>query len=120
MATIVKQGSAAQALGIEAIVTVDEMPSNHRGKAIKDLSEFETFLTDNAAHAIEGVKDRNEREKFARVLRAAAAQIGCEVSTAYVEDEKRMYFRGYPEGTAPARGRRSVASRAEAVPATKK
>lgn len=112
MATVTKERQAVPASDeMPAIVTVDEMPATRRGRTPKDLSAFEKLLKDDKAHAVENVDDRNERERFARIIRSAAAQFDREVSTTYIEEEKRLYFRGYALGEAPARGRRSNASR---------
>jgi hypothetical protein len=97
--------------GMPKIVDVKEMPRPRRGRRGIDLSALEELLQDKNPHSFEGITDRNEREKWARRVREAAAHIGLEASTTYVEDEGRLYFQGYDLGTAPARGRRSASTR---------
>lgn len=96
------------------VVDVEEMPKPKRGRqSTIDLSPFVDLISDFDKHAIEDVDDKKKREKFSRYLRAAAKQAGLEVETTYQESESRLYFRGWPQGEAPARGRRSKSTRNE-------
>jgi hypothetical protein len=93
------------------IATVKEMPRPRRGRRGIDTSYLEELLQEGKPHAFENVEDRNQRERYARQVRAAAKKIGLEASTTYVEEEQRLYFQGFANGEAPARGRRSAATR---------
>lgn len=93
------------------ISSVKEMPTPKRGRRGIDLSALEDLLKDKKPHAFEKIADRNERERWARRVRDAAKNVGMEASTTYDEGEQRLYFQGFDEGKAPARGRRSSATR---------
>lgn len=105
------KGSEAKAVEIPEIISVDEAPTPRRGRTGADVSGYYKFLKDQEWHAIQDVPDASKKEAFARQLRRAASRIDMEVSTTFVQEEERLYFRGYPQGEAPPRGRRSKDTR---------
>lgn len=100
--------------GLPTVKDIDEMPKSRRGRSSEDLSAIETLLKDLKPHAFLEIEDRESSEYWARKIRRAASNINLEVSTSYNEPEKALAFQGFPEGEAPARGRRSAASRKSA------
>src|SRR4051812_45298889 len=65
------------------IVSVKEMPVPKRGRRGIDLTPLEDLLKDKKPHAFQNIATRNEREKWARRVRDAAANLGMEASTTY-------------------------------------
>jgi len=96
---------------VPKIIEVEEAPTPRRGRTGADVSGYYEKLRDNEWHAIVDIPDVNKKEVYARQLRRAASQIDMEVATTFSEEESRLYFRGFPLGEAPPRGRRSKKTR---------
>jgi len=93
------------------IEDVQEMPKVRRGRSSMDLTIFEQYLKDQQPHAIKGVESATDRSKWGARLRKVASDLGIEVETTWSKTDEALYFRGWPEGEAPARGRRSKDTR---------
>lgn len=100
--------------------SADSMPPPRRGRRATDTTEFEELIGDLKPHALLNVEDKNTKERWSRTLRNAAKKIDMEVETAYEPDEQRLYFRGYPIGKAPARGRRTQSNSSSKKSTSKK
>lgn len=115
MATKTAEKTADKSADKSALPQIDdaeEMPKPKRGRQSSiDLAPFIDKLQDLNAHSIRGVDATAKRDKWARHLRQAAKQAGLEVETTWDRNDKRLYFRGWKTGSAPARGRRTTASR---------
>lgn len=115
MATTAVKGKEAvqkeEPTGLPKIVELDEMPRSRRGRSSADLTELENLVKDLKPHAILDIDSRETSEKWARKIRAAAKNVDLEVSTSFQEAKQQLAFQGFPEGEAPARGRRSAATR---------
>lgn len=116
MATVTKEkvAVAKKEAGLPEVKQLDEMPKSRRGRSSEDLSAIEDLLKDLKPHAFLEIEDRETSDYWARKIRRAATNINMEVSTSYNESEKALAFQGFPEGEAPARGRRSAATRKSA------
>ena len=102
------------------IEDVKEMPKVRRGRTAMDLSVFEDYLKDYQPHAIKGVESATDKSKWGARLRKVASDLGIEVETTWSKNDSALYFRGWPQGEAPARGRRSKATRKVAEKGTPK
>jgi hypothetical protein len=122
MATVTKKPVEAEATATAAeqfpdIKDVAEMPRPRRGRKGMDLEVFIDKLNDFKPHTIQLPElndekaNKKSRERWARRLRAAGKQSGVEVETTFIPEENSLYFRGWKEGKAPARGRRSIETR---------
>ena len=79
---------------IPEIVDVEEMPPARRGRRGWDDAPLRDKLRDGKPHAIENVSTEEDRKRWRRRVRLAARRIGVSVTTCYVLEEQRLYFRG--------------------------
>lgn len=84
-----------------------EMPKSRRGRPAMDLSPIIEKLEDFKTHYFEGM-DSEEKDKWARKVREAAAEANLSVRTTYSPEESRLYFAGQPfQEKAPRKSRKT-------------